>query len=134
MVISSLQKYGSVGLLVLRLAIGAIFIYHGMLKWNIEEPNTTMAILKFLEPIAGAVLIIGVFTQIAALLLGIVMLGAIYMKMTGFGQGALDFAGTFAPQGGTGWEFDLMIFAGCVALFLMGAGSWSVDGMMKKKV
>lgn len=134
MVFSSLQKYGDVGLLVLRLAIGAIFIYHGTLKWNIEDPNTTMAVLKFLEPIAGIALILGVVTQIAALLLGIVMLGAIYMKMTGFGQGALDFAGTFAPQGGTGWEFDLMILSGCIALLLMGAGSISADGMMRKKM
>lgn len=132
MVFSSLHKYGDVALLILRLVIGAIFLYHGWMKWSIAEPNTTMMVLKFLEPIAGLALILGVVTQIAALLLGIVMVGAIYMKMTGFGSSALDFAGTFAPQGGTGWEFDLMILAGLITLLLMGAGTMSVDSKVMK--
>lgn len=127
-----LHKYSDWGLLVLRLAIGVIFIYHGMLKWQMEDPNAIMSILKFAEPLGGIAMILGVLTQLASLGLSIIMLGAIYMKMTGFGQGALNPAGTFAPQGGTGWEFDLMILAGCIAVLLMGAGKVSVDSMMKK--
>lgn len=129
---SSVRKCSSCALLALRLAAGAIFIYHGMLKWNMEAPSTLFTILKYAEPLGGIALILGVLTQWAGLGLSIIMLGAIYMKMTGFGQAPLNFAGTFAPQGGTGWEFDLMILAGTFALFIMGAGKWSVDGMMRK--
>lgn len=132
--LSSLNRYGDWGLLALRLAVGAIFIYHGTLKWQMSDPSPIMTILKFAEPIGGLALILGALTQLAALGLAIIMLGAIYMKASGFGQQALDFAGSFAPQGGTGWEFDLMILAGCITLLLMGAGSLSVDtAVMKRK-
>lgn len=131
MTIPALHRYSDWGLLVLRLTIGAIFIYHGMQKWQMADATALMTTLKFVEPILGIALLVGVLTQYAALGLGVVMLGAIYMKMTGFGQSALNPLGTFAGQGG--WEFDLMIFAGCVVLFLMGAGKMSVDAMVSKK-
>ncbi len=134
MLMPSLHKYGDVGLLVLRLVIGIIFLYHGLMKWQMEDPNTIFTILKFAEPLGGAALILGVLTQLASLGLTIIMLGAIYMKMTGFGQGAFSPSTTFAPQGGTGWEFDLMIVAGCIALLIMGAGSWSVDAKVGHKL
>lgn len=129
---SGLHKYSDWGLLLLRLTIGVIFVYHGMLKWQIEEPNTIMTILKFAEPLGGIAMIIGVLTQLASLGLTIIMLGAIYMKMSSFGQATLNPSGTFAPQGGTGWEFDLMILAGCVAVMLMGAGKISLDAKLMK--
>lgn len=124
---TSLHRHGDWALLVLRLVVGAIFIYHGTGKWAMEDLNTTMTILKYAEPLGGIALILGVLTQLAALGLSIIMIGAIYMKATGFGSSALDFAGSFAPQGGTGWEFDLMILAGCITLLVMGAGKISVD-------
>lgn len=124
------KPYGDVALLLLRLAIGAVFLYHGLGKWGAE--STLMQVLSFVEPIAGIAILVGVVTELAALILAVVMLGAIYMKMTGFGQGAFDFAGTFAPQGGTGWEFDLMILVGCLVVLTMGAGRYAVDAMMRK--
>ena len=130
--LSSLRTQQSTALLVLRLAIAAIFIYHGMLKWQMETPSTLMTILKFVEPLTGATLVVGVLSEIAALALSIVMLGAIYMKMTGFGQAALDITGTFAPQGRTGWEFDLILLAGCLIVLCYGAGKYSVDAAFRK--
>lgn len=129
---SSLKQHGDWALLVLRLAIGAIFIFHGWSKWGIEEPNTIMTILKFAEPLGGIAMVLGVLTQLASLGLAIIMLGAIYMKMTGFGSGAFDFAGTFVTQSGPGWAYDMIILAGCIVTLFMGAGKVSVDGMMKK--
>lgn len=129
----SLQRYGDWALLALRLAIGVIFLYHGLMKWQMEDPSMLFTILKIVEPLGGAALILGVLSQWAALGLGIIMLGAIYMKMSGFGNAALDPAGTFAPQGGTGWEFDMMILAGCIVLLVMGAGKMAIDSMMCKK-
>lgn len=129
----SLGRYSDVGLLLLRLAIGVIFLYHGLGKWQMEDPDAIMTILKFAEPLGGLVLILGVLTRLASLGLSIIMLGAIYMKATGFGQMPLDFAGTFAPSGGTGWEFDLMILSGTLALLFLGAGSISLDALLGEK-
>jgi putative oxidoreductase len=131
--LSSLHRYSDWGLLVLRLAVGAVFLYHGLTKWQMGELSPIMTILKFAEPLGGLALVLGALTQLAALGLSVIMLGAIYMKATGFGQQALDFAGSFAPQGSTGWEFDLVILAGCITLLLMGGGSVSLDAMWKKK-
>lgn len=130
---SSLHRHGDWGLLVLRLSLGAVFLYHGMAKWQMGDLSPIMTILKYAEPLGGVALILGVLTQLAGLGLGIIMLGAIYMKATGFGQQAFDLLGTFAVQGGTGWEFDLVLFAGSLVLFLMGAGSVSVDRLLGKK-
>ena len=127
-----LHRHADWALLILRLVVGAIFLYHGYAKWGMETPNTIMSILKFAEPLAGIALILGVLTQLAALGLAIIMAGAIYMKATGFGSSALDLAGTFAPQGSTGWEFDLVLLASAIVLLFMGAGKFSLDAMIFK--
>lgn len=128
---SSLHRHSDWGLLALRLAIGVIFLYHGLTKWQMDAASPIMTILKFAEPIGGLALILGVLTQLAALGFVIIMLGAIYMKASGFGQQPLDILGSFAGQGG--WEFDLVLLAGCVAVFLSGAGRMSLDALMHAK-
>lgn len=128
-----LRRHAGWGLLALRLAIGAIFLYHGFLKWPLNpDAPWFMTVLAFAEPIGGLALVLGLLTQWASLGFVIIMLGAIYMKMTGFGQGALDVFGTFVGQQGAGWEFDLMILAGCLALLFMGGGKMALDAMMGK--
>lgn len=96
----SLQRYNDWNLLLLRLVIGAIFLYHGIAKWQMEDPSTLMTILRYAEPLGGAALIAGVFSQLASLGLIIIMLGAIYMKATGFGQTDFNLFGTFGKGGG----------------------------------
>ncbi len=127
---SSMKKHDDCALLFVRLVVAAIFIYHGFMKWDMETPTMTFTILKYLEPIFGLTVLLGLFTRVSSLVLGIVMIGAIYMKATGFGQGAFDLFGTFASGGK--WEFDLAILACCVVLFCMGAGKLSIDKMMSK--
>ncbi len=124
----SLHRHTDLGLLLLRFAVGAIFIYHGVTKWGNPDATTVMTILKFAEPIGGIAIILGVLTQLAALGLAIIMVGAVYMKSTGFGQAPFDLLGTFGK-----WEFDMMILASCIVLFLTGAGMYSVDAKLLKK-
>lgn len=126
----SLRSQGDLALLILRVSIGAIFLYHGLSKWGAD--SLLMQILSFVEPIAGVMILVGALSELAALILAIVMVGATYMKMTDFGKAALDFSGTFAKQGGAGWEFDLIILAGCLVILTMGAGKFSADALMKK--
>ena len=128
-------NFQNTALLLLRVVVAVLFLYHGYMKWGMwsAAPGSMspgmLNLLKFLsivEPVAGVALIIGLLTQWAALGLAIIMLGAIYFKTAIFGMG-------FAGSQGTGWEFDLMIFAGCIALMAFGAGCWSVDAMWCKK-
>lgn len=122
-------KYNDVGNLVLRLVIAAIFLYHGYQKlglWGATPEGMAggqlmiMKILSIVEPVGAVALIFGALTRWASLGLSIIMVGAIYMKQVTWGMG-------FATAQGPGWEFDLMILGGTIALMFWGAGKWSVD-------
>ena len=120
MCFKALQKNKDVSILLLRIAIGAIFIAHGYMKWSGFEPTlTVMHILAIAEPLGGVAMIIGGLTRWAGLGLSIIMLGAIQTKFSGSG-----FAG-FAS--GDKWEFDLLILAACIMVMTVGAGKWALD-------
>lgn len=119
------RQYSDWGFLLLRVVIGIIFIYHGSLKWGLwtatpgNMPMSMVLLFKLLsivEPLAGLALIVGVYTEWAALILSVVMLGAIYFKISVLHM-------PFAGQSGTGWEFDLILLAGSVVLLTSGGGS-----------
>lgn len=129
---SSLKKHHDVALLIMRLTVAAIFIYHGLGKWSMESPNPVFTILKWVEPIGGAAILLGGLTQLAALGLSIIMVGAIHAKATSFYTAPFDLFGTFATPPGLSWNYDLTILALCLALFIMGAGKYSIDAAMKK--
>jgi putative oxidoreductase len=130
------QKLASdVGLLLLRLAVAAIFLFHGTQKWALwgdagaQIPAQMVIIMKILsiaEPLGALALILGIFTRWAGLGLSIIMLGAIWFKIAVFKQG-------FAGVGGTGWEFDLILLAASACLMLTGGGAIALDRMMGKK-
>jgi len=123
--LQQLNKYYDFGLLFLRLAVGAIFIVHGLQKlamWNMA-PNAQMGagalllmkLLSITEPLAGAVLILGIWINLAALVLALIMLGAILMKIFVFKVG-------FVALQTTGWELDLALLAANLVLLLGGGG------------
>lgn len=123
-----LSPYKDFAHLALRLAVGAIFLYHGSQKWALWSgaPEgmssgmvTLFKVLSVVEPLGGLALILGVCTQLAASALAVVMIGAITMKLTGvMGPQAMSFQR---------WELDLILLAANVALIIEGAGTWSVD-------
>lgn len=126
------------GVLGIRLAVGAIFLYHGVQKWDLWNltamppgmTENTFVLMKFLsivEPLGGIALIFGFLTQLAALGLSFIMLGAIFwIKMQVMKVG-------FASMTTTGWEFDLALLASTVFLFFHGAGKIALDHMLWKK-
>ena len=61
-------------------------------------------------------LVFGVYTQLSALILTIVMVGAIGMKMMKWGV-------PFAAMDKTGWEFDFILFFASLAVLFSGGGS-----------
>jgi uncharacterized membrane protein YphA (DoxX/SURF4 family) len=124
-----LYSYRDLGLLALRAAVGVIFIVHGISKWSMwgmtpseQMPAGMLALMKVLsivEPLGGAALVLGVFTQLAALGLAVVMVGAIVVKMFVMKVGFTSFQAT-------GWEFDLILLAANINLMLSGGGKYAL--------
>lgn len=111
----------SLGLLLVRLVTGYIFIEHGLGKvMNIAMPVGMMMhfgfpgwvgmFIAWLEVLGGAALILGIFTRVLGVAFGIEMLVAVYL--TGFmrGLGAHD--------------LEFMLAFNSFALALSGAGSF----------
>jgi len=88
------------------------------------EPSLLLAVAAGLaETVGGLLLIIGLFTRVAASSLVVVMLVAI-----GFVH--LD-AGMFDKGG---YEFQLLLLVGVVSLLIQGSGKYSLDEIINKKL
>jgi putative oxidoreductase len=124
------QRLG-LGLTILRIVIGIVFIVHGAQKlfvfgiggvtagfaqMHIPLPMIAAPVVAIVEFVGGIALVVGFFTRIAAILLAIDMAGAIL-----FVHGRNGF---FMPMG---YEFALSLMAACVALAVAGPGDYSVD-------
>jgi putative oxidoreductase len=116
-------------LLLLRVAIGAIFIFHGYPKLfaHTRETMTAFTHMGFptyfaifsgvLEFFGGCLLIAGLFTRIAALLLAGEMTVALWRV-----HGLLT-----RPMAVNNYEFPLALTVGAFALACFGAGVISLD-------
>jgi putative oxidoreductase len=126
-----LNGFQPFGLAILRVALALIFIYHGypklvradamMREFFVQHgfPAYFVGLAGILECVSGGLLLIGLFTRPAALLLAAEMGIAIWkVKMV---------HGVFAVNE---YQFELALAAACVALATLGAGSLSVDHVM----
>jgi putative oxidoreductase len=105
-----LARFTDVSLLLLRLMVGAVFITSGWSHFTKSEERSksigmskgfTLA-LGFGELAAGLGVTLGVLTQIAAMFLILVMLGAIHRKIFVWHTG-------FWGEKASGWHYDLML-------------------------
>ncbi|OHB18477.1 MAG: hypothetical protein A2854_04320 [Parcubacteria group bacterium RIFCSPHIGHO2_01_FULL_56_18] len=124
-------KWHDEALLFLRVATGLVFFMHGWQKWEgglaqtanfllslqFPMPDVFAVLLIATEVVGGAALILGAFTRLAAKLTGIVAIVALLTVHVS--------KGFFVSSGG--FEFILLILAACVAILVMGPGSWSAD-------
>jgi len=130
--LTNLHQFSDWGLLALRIAVGAIFLVHGTQKWAMwkmqpseQMPAKMLAMMKFLsvvEPLGCLAVFTGFLTQVASLGLGVIMIGAIAMKKSMMKV-------PFTAMDKMGWEFDLIILAATIALFIFGAGTISLDNL-----
>ena len=127
-----LKKYSDYGLLPLRIALGAVFIYHGYLKLftgnfpggtagffaslGIPLPTFFAIIVSLLEFFGGIALLLGLMTRYTSVLLAVNMLVALLL---------VHLPNGFLVPGGI--EFVLTLFAGLLTLDLIGAGKYSAD-------
>lgn len=125
--LAPLLQYGDAGLFILRLALGAVFIVHGWPKIKKAKALSSgmgtsaafVTALGLVEVLAALGVILDVFIQLSALLLAIVMLGAIKMKI-------LDWKIPFMAHDKTGWEFDLLLLASAIVILVTGGGNIGV--------
>jgi putative oxidoreductase len=128
-----------VGLLVLRLVLGVIFIGHGaqklfgsfggprisgftkMLEQLSVKPAKPMAILAGLAEFVGGILVIlGFLTPLAALILiGVMIVAVLTVHLKN---------GFFNTNGG--YEFNLALAGMALTLLIVGAGAYSLDSVL----
>jgi len=121
---TQLTQYNDIGLFLLRTAIAIIFLYHSLPKLSKSKSMSVMMgmpagmifMLGIMEAVASLGLVFGVYTQLSALILAIVMVGAIGMKM-------MKWSVPFAAMDKTGWEFDFILFFASLTILLSGGGS-----------
>lgn len=121
------------GLLVLRVTVGVVFILHGWQKFNdqgvaavtqmltgfaIPYPEVAAYLLIALEMVGGLFLMIGLLVRVLGLLFLVDMAGAFWFVHYS--------KGFFAAGGG----YELVLVLGAVALMLIctGGGRFGIDG------
>lgn len=126
-----------IALLVSRILFGVILIAHGWDKFQITglegvtgyfaslgipAAGFAAAVVGAIELIGGIMIVLGAFTRVVTLIIAAVMLGAAVFAHASFG--------IYAANGG--WELVGAIGAGMLALFVIGAGAWSVDALIAR--
>ena len=118
----------SLGLLLIRLAAGAVFFMHGWSKIHnfagvtgmmqhlgVFAPGFMGPFVAWVEVIGGLMLILGIVTRVAAVALAIDMIAAIFL--TGIGRG-------WGPH-----ELEIVLLAASLGIALTGSGKYAVYKM-----
>jgi putative oxidoreductase len=116
-------KCSDIGLLLIRVALGVVFLYHGVQKLgDMDKVVGFFGMLGFhaslawfvaiVEAVGGAALILGVFVQIVGPALAIIMLVAIFKVKFGKGYPAM--------------ELDILLLLSLLGISATGPGKYSV--------
>jgi putative oxidoreductase len=125
------------GLAILRVTVGTIFMMHGAQKlfvWGLDGvagsfaamglplPMLSAALATGAEFFGGILLILGLFTRLAAVPLAVTMLVAGLVANRG---------GFFLPEG---FEYVLVLMSASIALVLTGGGALALDSVLHRRV
>ena len=131
---SSSPRELSLGLAALRIAVATIFIQHGAQKlfvfgfagvtgaftqMGVPFPGVMGPFIGLLEFFGGIALVIGLLTRLIALGFVFDMLAAILLVQL--------------KRGFSRYELEFLLLASSLALFLMGAGGFSVDALLARR-
>jgi putative oxidoreductase len=121
----------SLGLAALRVAVATIFIRHGAQKlfvfgfagvtgafthMGVPLPGVMGPLIGLLEFFGGIALLLGFLTRVLAVGFVLDMLGAILLVQL--------------KRGFSGYELEFLLLGSSVALFLTGAGGFSIDALL----
>lgn len=136
--LESMNQYKGMSLFFVRLAVGIVFLVHGVGKLfnvgptamglsgfsgflsSLGVPAASFAaiVVALVETLGGLLILLGLWTRVAALLLAINMGVAILLVHIGKGFSV----------GNGGYEFALVLFLSALALLVGGAGEkWALD-------
>lgn len=127
MLFPGVEQFVDWSLLLLRIVIAVIFISSGLKHLaNPSErgegigfsPSLTI-VLGAVEILGGVTLAIGLLTQLAAVVLSLIMVGAIFKKAFVWRTG-------FFGKQSQGWNYDLLILAANAVIFTTGGGVFAV--------
>jgi uncharacterized membrane protein YphA (DoxX/SURF4 family) len=123
----------SVAALILRVAIGGLFIIHGYPKlgaqqrkqgaeWmkNMGLPGGFILFGGVVEFFGGIAILLGVFTSIIALLFAVWMLSTTWLA-----------AGKMKKKFVGGYELDIILLLASLALAAIGSGIFSIDHLLR---
>ena len=132
------ERQSRLAVALLRIALGSMFVAHGLLKVlvftlpgtagffeSLGLPGFLAYVVAPAEILAGAALLLGYRTRLVAVLMIPVLLGA---SMVHLGNGWL-FSG---PKGG--WEYPVYLVIAAIAQSLLGSGAFSLDARLSKEV
>ena len=114
----------------MRVTIGAIFILHGVGKFNpgflnfmdrLGLPPELQIPIALAEVVPGIMIMVGVLSRVSAAILAIIMLGAIFL---------VKGAGSITGERGT--ELDLILLAAALVVMVAGPGRISAAQLIKK--
>ena len=121
----------SVGLAVLRIATGAVFLDHGYQKMfkmgiggvtgffgmvGVPLPRVMATLITLLEVFGAVAIIVGFLTRPLALAFALDMLGAIFLVQV--------------KNGFSKFELEFLLLGSAIALFFIGAGRYSIDAII----
>jgi len=120
-----LARFTDLGLLLLRLMTGMVFISSG---WaDVKDPEARSksiglsreltVLLGIAELACGLGVAFGVLTQLAAIGLIVIMLGAIHRKIFVWHTG-------FWGEKSSGWHYDLIFIVISLVILFTGGGRW----------
>ena len=127
MILGNFTSFVDPALLILRLVVAVIFIYHALPKLKnsqgmakmVAMPAGMVLMLGMMELLAAMALILGVWSQLAALVLAVIMIGALGMKI-------MKWHVPFGAMDKTGWEFDLILLAASLVIIVTDGGQINV--------
>lgn len=119
--------------LVMRLAVGMVFLVHGYLKMfalglegtvnlfrtmGVPAPELFGPLVAFVEFFGGIALVLGLFSRYVALMLAVLLVVAILKVKLPLG---------LIAQNACGYELDVALLAGALALLVLGPGALSLE-------
>ncbi len=127
MLIPSLAAFSAPALFLLRLMLALVFASSG---WShLTSPNDRAESIGMSVPFTAALgagelaaagaLVLGIYPQIAGLLLVAIMCGAVYKKLF------VWHTGLWGDQA-QGWYYDLLYLVGSLVIVTTGGGAWAL--------
>lgn len=123
-----------VAILILRVVLGVVMILHGVYKFRNKRlfdqkwredygfPKGSVLLSGLVQVACGLALIGGVFSRLAALILLLVMLVAMYVSIAKHREPFLS-----TPDG-KGWDVNFLLIGSLIALIFLGGGKWALAG------